>query len=114
MFFVAIYTVSSCIPNANFPVGTEVIEFTRMNGDVSGEIKAVPFRDECKWTGKRSGLSCTKSGRTPLAGSVYVTTKDMKDICDETGKTLVDRLTCVQGCEVGKTPKHIEGYPMGC
>ena len=116
MFFVAIYTVGGCNPNANFPDGTEVIEFTPMkeNGDANGEVQIVPLSGECKKIKKGSGLSCIKGGRTPLAGATYVTTKDMKDICDETGKTLVNRLTCVKGCEGGKAPKHIEGSPWEC
>jgi hypothetical protein len=116
MFFVSIYTVSGCNPNDNFPNGTEVIEFTpvKKNGDVNGATQAVPLSDECKRTKKGSGLSCIKSGRTPLAGAIYVTTRDMKDGCDESGKSRVDRLSCVKGCESGRAPKHIEGSPWEC
>jgi len=116
MFFVAIYTVSGCNPNDNFPDGTEVIEFTPIekNGHPHGETQTVRLSDECKRIKEGSGLSCNISGHTPLAGATYVTTRDMKDICDETGKTLVNRLTCVKGCESGRAPKHINGSPWEC
>lgn len=116
MFFVAIYTVGGCEPNDKFPDGTEVIEFTpiKNKGNVHGETQTVRLSDECKRIKKGSGLSCTKSGHTPLAGATYVTTRDMKDVCDETGKTFVNRLTCIKGCEGGKAPKHIEGSPWEC
>lgn len=116
MFFVSIYTVGGCNPNDKFPDGTEVIEFTPIgrNGDVDGETQTVPLGDECKRTNKGFGLACVGNGRTPLAGATYVTTRDMKDVCDETGKTRVNRLTCVKGCEGGRTPKHIEGSPWEC
>jgi hypothetical protein len=115
-FFVAMYTVSACNPNKQFAEGTEVIEFTpiKRNGESVGATQAVRLSDECKRTGDGKGLSCSKSGRTPLAGATYITTHDMKDVCDETGKTLVDRLTCVKGCQAGRTPKHIEGSPWEC
>jgi hypothetical protein len=116
MFFVAIYTVSGCNPNAKFPDGIEVIEFTpiKKTGNVDGESQTVRLGDECKRIRKGSGLSCTERGRTPLAGATYVTTRDMKDVCDETGKALVNRLTCVKGCGGGRAPKHIEGSPWEC
>jgi hypothetical protein len=115
-FFVSIYTVSACNPNARFPEGTEVIEFTAKakNGETDSPSQTVRLRDECKRTRKGTGLTCSKQGKSPLAGTTYVTTKDMKDVCDETGKALVGRLTCVKGCEDGKAPKHIEGSPWEC
>ena len=113
-FFVAIYVVSGCNPNGGFPDDTEVITFTptKKNRDAGSEPQTVRFSDECQRTNK--GFSCAQGGRTPLAGTTYVTTKDMKDTCDETGKVLVNRLTCIKGCENGRAPKHIEGSPWEC
>jgi hypothetical protein len=125
MFNVEIYTVSGCNPNSKFPDGTEVINFTSLPlkkidafGTLQGDERTVRFGDECKWIKKRDnlsfGLSCAQNGHTPLAGTTYVTTRDKKDECDETGKTLVDRLTCVKGCEGGRAPKYLEGSPWEC
>jgi len=115
-FFVAIYTVSACNPNDKFPEGTEVIEFSpiKKNEDANGESQTFAFNDECTKTKNGSGFYCKNGGRTPLAGTTYVTTRDMKDVCDETGKKLVDRRTCTVGCEDGRAPKYIEGSPWEC
>jgi hypothetical protein len=115
-FFVAIYIVSECNPNDTFPNGTEVIEFTplKKDGESSGESHTFRKFDECETLEDVSGFSCAKSGHTPLAGATYVTTKDMKDGCDETGKKLVDRLTCVKGCKNDRAPKYIVSSPWEC
>jgi hypothetical protein len=108
MFSVTLYTLGGCSPSGEFPDGTSVIEFTpvKLNGDVAGKSQTVRFDDECKVTDKGRRISCTKGGRTPLAGATYVTTK--KTVCDDDGKKLVDRLTCIKGCEDGRAPIYIE------
>ena len=113
--FVSIYTVSACNPNEKFPEGTEVIEFWRKNtsGESEGESQTIRLSDECKRT-RNGGLSCAKNGKSPLAGTTYIVTKDMQDVCDETGKALVNRWTCVKGCGKDRAPKHIEGSPWEC
>lgn len=113
-YSVAIYTVGACLPNAKFPDDTEVIEFKRLNGDASSVAQSVRLSDECKWTNKRSRLSCAKSGRSPLAGTTYVETQDWPDICDASGKALVRRLTCVKACKAGRAPKHLIYPPAEC
>ena len=116
MFHVSIYTVSGCNPDDRFPEGTEIIEFAplRQNNAVGSITQAVALNDECRWNKKRSSLSCSRTGRAPLAGATYVTTKDMQDICDETGRSVVNRLTCIRGCGGGRAPKYIEGSPWEC
>ena len=116
MFNVAIYTVSGCNPNKKFRDGTKIIAYTPLDkhGKPVGETQAVRMDDECKTMRNRAGFSCTKNGRSPLAGASYIVTRDMKDVCDESGKTLVNRLTCLKGCESGKAPIYIESSPWEC
>jgi hypothetical protein len=115
-FSVAMYVANGCNPNTKVPEGTEVIDFTPKgkNGEANGATQTVPFDSECKRGKDGREFSCSKNGRTPLAGTTYVTTKDKKDECDETGKGLVERLTCSKGCEGGRAPAHLEGSPWEC
>lgn len=115
-FFVSIYVVDPCNPNGRFAEGTEIIEFYVLlpSGEASVTPDAVPLLAECVWTSDRLALSCIKTGKSPLAGATYMTTRDKPDDCDETGKALVNRWTCLSGCDNNAVPQHLERSPWEC
>lgn len=114
LFNVSIYAVSGCDPNDRFANGTVIIEFwPKKNGEITGEKLAVSFDSECKWSANRQGFSCNQDGISPLAGTRYVITKDLKDKCDDS--SMLDRFTCKDGCDGVKAPRHLGGSEQfGC
>ena len=71
-------------------------------------LTPVPFRPECRLT--TNELSCSKNGKSPLAGATYKRTRDGTPQCPGQAE---DRFTCVSGCS-SAVPRYITFSQSEC
>lgn len=64
-------------------------------------LASVPFNSECRLT--TNEISCSKNGKSPMAGAIYKLTQDGTPRCPGQAE---DRFTCVSGCS-SAAPRYI-------